>query len=133
MWFQYEMFFTNEYIFELIKELSQIMHIEYNESMVMRAFKCIDNASKESIFIARNVDDYSLFICVDCNNKDWIYPLIVRCNEITNIAVNECMLRWDNKIREEYGQKLTVSIENSINNEDTLLGRLEKFYNINVE
>ena len=129
---QYEMYFTNEYIYEIINELSKIMHIDYERSDIDCAMNTRDKNSLENIIIVRDNSNPEYFICVDCNDKDWIYPLIVRCGSEKKKEVNSCMLKWDNLIREEYDQDLTEVILDSLGNEDTLLKRIEQYYDCNI-
>lgn len=129
---QYEMYFTNEYLFDIIDEISDLMGINYDKDKLSRAFEVDDTQSVENLFIVHNIINPEYFICVDCNNKDWIYPLVVRCSISQKDSVNRCMLQWDNKIREEYGQKLTESINDSYNNADSLLKRIEANYSIQI-
>lgn len=42
------------------------------------------------------------------------------------------MLKWDNFIREEYGQELTVDIQNVYGKDFTLLRNIEKYYNTKI-
>jgi len=126
------MYFTNEYLFDIIDEISDLMGINYDKDKLSRAFEVDDTQSVENLFIVHNIINPEYFICVDCNNKDWIYPLVVRCSISQKDSVNRCMLQWDNKIREEYGQKLTESINDSYNNADSLLKRIEANYSIQI-
>ena len=59
-------------------------------------------------------------ICIDCNDKDWIFPLVVICQDGVAAKIKQIMLKWDNLIREEYGQKLTEEICNVYGKTQTL-------------
>lgn len=71
-------------------------------------------------------------ICIDCNDNDWIYPLVVQCHEAEADVIKKIMLKWDNFIREEYGQELTVDIQNVYGKDFTLLRNIEKYYNTKI-
>lgn len=42
------------------------------------------------------------------------------------------MLKWDNLIREEYNQELTGDLLNTYEKDDSLLKRIERYYNITL-
>lgn len=129
--FQYEMYLTNEYFLEIVKDLSEIMKLEWDEKQALQAF-CYDAQEKiKNLFISYG-EGRQDFICVDCDNKDWLYPLVVRCSDTQQEQVNQKMLQWDNQMREEYGQELTIQIKNSYSSEDTLLKRIETKYAISI-
>ena len=46
-------------------------------------------------------------MCIDCNARDFIMPLVVICQDNDADKIKAAMLKWDNKIREEYYQELT--------------------------
>lgn len=71
-------------------------------------------------------------ICIDCNDKDWIFPLVVKCQERLAPKLKETMLKWDNLIREEYAQKLSEDICNVYGKEQTLSDSIEKYYGITL-
>ena len=75
---QYEMYFTNEYVEEIIHEIANIMKADVNE-------------------------------------KD-------------AAAIKAIMLKWDNLIREEYGQELTDNICNVYGKKNTVLNNIEEYY-----
>ncbi|MGC6768494.1 hypothetical protein [Enterococcus sp. LJL51] len=129
--YQYEIYFANDYLFEIMTDLSQIMGIKYDNDKLQKVFKFKEKNNAENLFISYE-ENRQYFICIDCDNVDWIYPLIVRCSVKQHEGVNKCMLEWDNRIREEYGQDLTERIGNSYGNEDTLLKRIESKYKISI-
>ena len=102
---QYEMYFTNEYTEEIIDELAEIFKVKYDKSLLHQAIKEIDKSSINNIFVI-NIDESC--IIVDCNNRDWIYSLIVISTDFFANSVSEIMMKWDNEIRKEYGQELVL-------------------------
>lgn len=108
------------------------MKISYNKALLHKTFKEHDNESINNLFIVRDSANQDSFICVDYSNKDWIFPLVVKCADEYKIEVYKCMLDWDNKIRKEYDQELTEEIFDSIKNEDSLIKRIESFYKITI-
>ena len=129
MIFQYEMYFTNEYIEEIIGDLSMVMDVCIREEEIKNAMYERNNLSKNNVLLFKKSE---CFICIDCNNKDWIYPLVVRCQENEADQVKEIMLKWDNQIRDEYAQKQRETMDNVYGKEDTLLSEIEKYYGITV-
>ena len=57
-----------------------------------------------------------------------IFPLVVRCHEKDAEAAKAVMLKWDNLIREEYGQALTDDIYDVYGKQATLSDDIEKYY-----
>lgn len=122
---QYEMYFTNEYTEEIIDELAEIFKIKYDKSLLHQAINEKDKSSINNIFII-NIDENS--IIVDCNNRDWIYSLIVISTDYFADSVSEIMMRWDNEIREEYGQELVLCEQDVFGKSNTLLESIEEYY-----
>ena len=119
---QYEMYFTNEYVEEIVNELANIMKLDFKERDITVAMQERDIYSLNNLLILKN--DVST-ICIDCNDKDWIFPLVVKCQEEDADAVKTIMLKWDNLIREEYGQELVNDIYNVYGKKDTLLNSIK--------
>lgn len=122
---QYEMYFTNEYIEEIVYELADIMKMDVEKKEMMAVMQERDRNSLNNIYILKKDDN---IICIDCNDKDWIYPLVVKCQEVDAKVVKATMLKWDNLIRKEYGQELTDDIDNVYGKPNTLLDNIEKYY-----
>lgn len=126
---QFEMYFTNEYVKEILTDLANTMKLCFQEEDVKKAMQERDKQSKNNILLVKRD---KRFICVDCNDKDWILPLIVRCDEYEAQKVKEIMMKWDNSIREEYEQELTSDMFNVYEKDDNLLKRIERYYNITL-
>lgn len=126
---QFEMYFTNEYVNEILIDLANTMELRFQEEDVEKAMQERDKQSKNNILLVKKD---KRFICIDCNNKDWIFPLIVRCNENEAQKVKEIMMKWDNSIREEYDQELASEMLDAYEKEDNLLKHIERYYNINL-
>lgn len=126
---QYEMYFTNEYIEEIVYELANEMELEVVEKDIEIAMQEKNKYSLSNIYTLRKGNK---LICIDCNDNDWIYPLVVQCREAEADAIKKIMLKWDNFIREEYGQELTVDIQNVYGKDFTLLRNIEKYYNTKI-
>lgn len=122
---QYEMYLTNEYVEEIVHELANIMKLDVEEKYIVAAMQERDKNSPNNIYILRKDEN---IICIDCNDKDWIFPLVVTCQEIDADAVKKTMLKWDNLIREEYGQELTDDIHNVYGRKNNLLNNIERYY-----
>lgn len=126
---QYEMYFTNEYIEEILSDLAVIMELHFEQKDIDAAMQERDKKSLNNLLILKNESGY---ICIDCNDKDWIFPLVVICQEGVADKIKRIMLRWDNLIRKEYGQDLTEDICNVYGKEQTMLSNLENYYGITI-
>lgn len=126
---QYEMYFTNEYIEEILDDLAAIMELHFEQKDVDVAMQERDKTSPKNLLIRKSVWGC---ICIDCNDKDWIFPLIVICQEGVADKIKTTMLKWDNLIRKEYGQDLTEDICNVYGKEETMLSNLESYYGITI-
>ena len=100
---QYEMYIANEYTETIVDELSRITLIQFDEAILNSAIKETDKNSKNNLYVINNGDNK---LIIDCNNRDYIYALIYLVEDRFAIKAREIMLKWDNKIREEYGQDL---------------------------
>ena len=69
-------------------------------------------------------------LIVDCNNKDWIYSLIVISDDAYADMVINTMFKWDNEIREEYGQEINLCMQDVYGKNNTLLESIENYYGI---
>lgn len=124
---QYEMCFTNEYVEEILDDLVVIMDLHPEKKDIDAAMQERDKRSLNNLLILKSELGC---ICIDCNDRDWIFPLIVICQDGVAEKVKEIMLKWDNLIRKEYGQKLTEDICNVYGKNQTLLSTVEKYYGI---
>ena len=124
---QYEMFFTNEYIEEIVTDLGNAMQINFSLQDVDRAMQERDKHSVNNVLFLKKGEQ---FIWIDCNDKDWIFPLVVRCDEQEKEKVKEIMMKWDNLIRAEYNQKLTSDLYDVYGKEDNFLKQIEDYYNV---
>ncbi len=119
------MYFTNEYTEEIINDLANVFNVIYDKNLLYKAIKENDKDSLNNIFIL-NLNKGC--IIVDCNNRDWIYSLIVISPDSFSEQVCKTMLKWDNQIREEYGQELVLNEQDVFGKNDTLLDNVEKYY-----
>ncbi len=124
---QYEICFTNEYTQEIIEDLAREMHLPYSHDAILRAINERDMHSPQNVVF---IGEKERFICVDCNDKDWIYPIVVRCTEKEAIKIKNILLQWDTAIRIEYNQQLQDDLENRLGKEYSWINHIESFYNI---
>lgn len=122
---QYEMYFTNEYIEEIVHELANIMKLNVKEDGIKAAMQERDKNSPNNLYILGKKEN---IIYIDCNDRDWVFPLVVKCQEKDSEAVRAVMLKWDNLIREEYGQELSDDIPNVYGKDNTLLNSINRYY-----
>ncbi|MDE7283390.1 MAG: hypothetical protein K2N85_07400 [Lachnospiraceae bacterium] len=115
---QYEMYFPSEYLEEILNDLAGIMKLNIEKRAIEAAMQERNFSSLNNLLILRKDEN---IICVDCNDRDVIFPLVVICQEKYADAVNERMLNWDNICRREYDQELTDNIPNVYGKEKTLL------------
>ena len=126
---QYEMYFTNEYLEDIINDLAVIMELNVEKKVIDAAMQERDKSSLNNLLLLKNE---SGFICIDCNDNDWIFPLVVKCQERVADKIKAIMIKWDNLIRAEYGQKLSEDICDVYGKEPTLLDSIEKYYGITI-
>lgn len=126
---QFEMYFTNEYVQEIVTDLTKAMGLHLPEEAVEKAMRESDPQSKNNLLLIKKDDR---FICIDCNDQDWIFPLIVRCDENEAPLLKEIMMSWDKAIREEYAQEAVSDLSDALGKADNLLKRLEKYYDLTL-
>ena len=126
---QYEMYFTNEYLEDIINDLAVIMELNVEKKVIDAAMQERDKSSLNNLLLLKNE---SGCICIDCNDNDWIFPLFVKCQERVADKIKAIMIKWDNLIRAEYGQKLTEDICDVYGKEPTLLDSIEKYYGMQI-
>ena len=128
---QFEMYYANEYLEEIVADLAAVLSLKYDEKDVEIASKERDRCSLKNIFILKRE---GCLLCIDCNDRDFIMPLVVICQDSDIDKIKAVMLEWDNKMREEYYQELTEEIVDvyNITNGSTLLSEIESFYHISI-
>ncbi len=126
---QYEMCFANEFAEDVIMELTKEMHLPYLREDFLTAWNERNTRSSRNLYIARKKDR---LICLDCNDRDWLFTLVVICNENEAEFIKRIVLKWDNRSREEYGQELTKELKNCYGDSDSLLRIIEQEYHISL-
>lgn len=99
---QFVISFPNEYTEKILAELTDKMGFLYDRNMFLIAWNERDIKSTNNLI---RIGTRNRFICVDCNDRDWIFNMVVRCNNDEANSIKELLLEWDNKIRMEYHQK----------------------------
>lgn len=130
MIYQFEMWFTNEYVEDLVTDFAKILKLEYEKKDIDKAMGERDGYSLNNLLLIRGE---GCLLCIDCNDRDYIFPLVAICQENVAEELNIAMLEWDNKIRKQYVQKPREKIVN-VYYEDrgTLLRQIEEFYSISI-
>lgn len=126
---QYEMYFTNEYIEEILYDLVEILELHVKKKDIDAAMQERNRNSQNNLLLLKSELGC---ICIDCNDKDWIFPLVVRCQERVADKIKEIMLKWDSLLREEYGQKIADDLINVYGQTQTLLSNIEAYYGITI-
>ena len=128
---QFEMYYANEYLEEIAADFAAILNLNYDEKDVEAASKERDRCSLKNLLLLKRE---GCLLCIDCNDRDFIMPLVVICQDNDADKMKAAMLKWDNKIREEYYQKLTEEIVDVYHVKDgtTLLSEIEGFYHIAI-
>lgn len=128
---QFEMYYANEYLEEIVADFAAVLDLAYDEKDVEAASAERDRCSLKNIFILKRE---GCILCIDCNDRDFIMPLVVMCQDSDADKIKPLMLAWDNKMREEYDQKLTKEIVDVYHVKDgsTLLSEIETFYHISI-
>ena len=85
--------------------------------------------SPRNLYIARKKER---LICLDCNDRDWLFALVVICNENEAGLIKRIILKWDNRSREQYGQELKKELKNCYGAPDSLLRIIEQEYHITL-
>lgn len=126
---QFEMYYANEYLEEIVADIAAILNLNYDEKDVEAASKERDRCSLKNLLLLKRD---GCLLCIDCNDRDFIMPLVVICQDNDVDQIKVAMLKWDNKIRDEYYQKLTEEIVDVYHVKDgtTLLSEIERFYHI---
>lgn len=128
---QFEMYYANEYLEEIVADFAAVLNLKYDEKDVEIASKSMSVRGLENLLILKRD---GCFVCIDCNARDFIMPLVVMCQDSDADKIKPLMLAWDNKMREEYDQKLTEEIVDVYHVKDgsTLLSEIETFYHISI-
>ena len=128
---QFEMYYANEYLEEIVADFAAVLNLKYDEKDEEIASKSLSVRGLENLLILKRE---GCFMCIDCNARDFIMPLVVMCQDSDVDRVKAVMLEWDNKMREEYYQELTEEIVDVYNVKDgsTLLSEIESFYHISI-
>lgn len=126
---QYEINFDNEFTEGILNELAKILELDFAEENLQKAIDERDKNSPNNVYILRGRDSC---ICLDCNDRDWLFGITVLCQEKDANQVKAAMLKWDNISREACGQKLTKDIANVYGKKDTFLSWVEDFYKIKI-
>ena len=125
------MYFTNEYLEELVEVFASILNLKYDEKDVEIASTSLSVHGLENVLLIKGAN---CLLCIDCNARDYICPLVIMCQDNDADKIKAAMLEWDNKIREEYYQKRREEIVDVYNVKDgsTMLSEIERFYNISI-
>ena len=125
----YEITFANEYTEDVLKEVSIVMDLHYNNEDLK---KCISERNMRSINNLFTLKSNKKMVCIDCNDRDWLFLICIISNENEAVKVKEVLLKWDNISREEYSQQLRNDLDNEYYNPNSYLKQIEKFYNIRL-
>ncbi|MBR1445359.1 MAG: hypothetical protein IJ583_17705 [Firmicutes bacterium] len=125
----YEITLANEYTEDVLKEVSIVMDLHYNNEDLK---KCISERNMRSINNLFTLKNNKKMVCIDCNDRDWLFLICIICNENEAVKVKEVLLKWDNISREEYSQQLRNDLDNEYYNPNSCLKQIEKFYNIRL-
>lgn len=126
---QYEMCFAGEYLEEIVRDLCAVMPLMMPEGSIRRARRERDLNSLRNLLLLGGEEE---FICVDCNDRDWIFPLVVRCRTGYADEVRAVMQRWDKSVRLVYGQSASEDMRDVYGGEHTILGCLEEYYHMKI-
>ena len=127
--YQYEICIAVEYCELLVSDLAHELGVffdeqKYKKAMYERDFKSLDN-----LFIFSNQE---CTVYVDCNNRDWLYSVIVMGEGKENKKIEDILITWDTKCRLEYGQKIAGYIENDFGKKESLLNSICKTYDFDI-
>ena len=124
------MYFTNEYLEELVEVFASKLNLKYDEKDVEIASTSLSVHCLENVLLIKGA---GCLLCIDCNARDYICPLVIMCQDNYADKIKAAMLEWDNRIRKGYGQKPREEVINVFYKDNqTLLRRIEEFYNISI-
>ena len=89
---QYEMYFTNEYLEEIVADFAAALNLKYDEKDVETASKSMSVRGLENLLILKRD---RCFMCIDCNARDFIMPLVVMCQDSDADRIKPLMLAWE--------------------------------------
>ncbi len=110
-------------------ELTKAMQLPYIKEDFLTAWDERNMSSPRNIYLVR---EKGRFICLDCNDMDWLFTLVVICNESEAEIIKKIMLKWNNRCREEYRQELKKDLKNKYGDPDSLLKTIEQEYHISI-
>lgn len=109
----------------LLKRAYDVFNVKYDKDLLYRAIKENDKTSLNNVFVLNTNEGC---IIVDCNNRDWIYSIVVISIDSLAEEVYKIMLKLDNDIRAEYGQEPVLCERDVFGKSDTLLDSIEEYY-----
>jgi hypothetical protein len=118
--YQYEICFPNEYTKDLLKDVGSLMKMSIDMDYLENILKNDGKPGSQCVAIFRNIENDE-FILADCQNRDYLYGLVVRCNQTNNELVKSSMLKWDTQFRREYHQEALTDLDNNMDNPNNLL------------
>lgn len=127
--YQYEICIAVEYCELLVSDLAHELGVFFDEQKYKKAMYERDSKSLDNLFIFSNQE---CTVYVDCNNRDWLYSVIVMGEGKENKKIEDILTKWNTKCRIEYGQKVYGYLENRYRKSNTMLNFICKFYNYDI-
>lgn len=126
--YQYEISIAVEYCELLVPDLAHELGVFFDELLYKKAVYERDSKSLDNIFILSNQE---CTVYINCNNRDWLYSVVVVGQGQENRQVADILIKWDTKCRMEYGQKI-YDLENAYGKNETSLRAMCEFYNYDI-
>ncbi len=109
---QYTILVPWEDIIAPTHQIADLMGINVSEDMLNDVMEHRGDYTDVTIF--KSVSSEKEFILVHCPAYDWIGSLTVRATYNRASEVHNILLLWDNKFRNEYGQKRQEQLTDTI-------------------
>ncbi|EPY11661.1 MULTISPECIES: hypothetical protein [Paenibacillus] len=131
---QYEYEFPNEFTDELVEQIGGIMNIpvDLTKDNKMRHIQDYESET-EIIRLIKDPIEPKTFILIKYNKTDWYYAIVIRCREEIHQKIKQVLIGINEQIEEEYGDTPFETIENVINNKDTLLDKFLERHNFSID
>lgn len=126
--YQYEISIAVEYCELLVPDLAHELGVFFDELLYKKAVYERDSKSLDNIFILSNQE---CTVYINCNNRDWLYSVVVVGKGQENRQIADILIKWDTKCRMEYGQKI-YDLENAYGKNETSLRAMCEFYNYDI-
>ncbi|MGE5417104.1 MAG: hypothetical protein ACM3UZ_10270 [Acidobacteriota bacterium] len=126
---QYECCLPGEYLGDISYELSTKMAIDIDYGIIEETAKNDGEPGEQCLAIFRKGES---FVLMDLRSIDWLYAIVVRCEDDISEDVKAVMLKWDIEARKHYHQETRDDLEDRLGKEKSLLNDIVKVHGITI-